>query len=435
MRKFTATIVFAGIVFGLTAAVADGQEASQVQKLTIMDAERIALANHPHITIARLQELIEREGIREARAPELPQAAAYLTAVDAEDGSRLTAGFLNNPVLYTRAAAGLSVSQLITDFGRTHHLVKGAQLTDEARKSALAATEDEVRLVVDRAFLEALIEQRVQRIAEQAVMARQTLDDEVTALTRAKLKSTLDQSIADSELSVAELHRVDARTDARNALADLAELLGISGATEMVLVDDEGSLEMPLNLDAQQLIAQAYRNRPDLAAFLKEEAAANQLKLAERDLQRPTIQAMAVAGDAPVRADGITKDWYGAAGVNISIPLLSGSRFSARAREAGFAAQQAHARVVEQRQLIERDVRKTLANAQAAYQKIAVTEQILEQANLGLQLATTRYKLGLSSMVELNEAQNAQIAAQMGAANARYTYRIWSAELRFQTGG
>jgi outer membrane protein len=289
--------------------------------------------------------------------------------------------------------------------------------------------------VVDRAFLEALIEQRVQRIAEQAVMARQTLDDEVTALTRAKLKSTLDQSIADSELSVAELHRVDARTDARNALADLAELLGISGATEMVLVDDEGSLEMPLNLDAQQLIAQAYRNRPDLAAFLKEEAAANQLKLAERDLQRPTIQAMAVAGDAPVRADGITKDWYGAAGVNISIPLLSGSRFSARAREAGFAAQQAHARVVEQRQLIERDVRKTLANAQAAYQKIAVTEQILEQANLGLQLATTRYKLGLSSMVELNEAQNAQIAAQMGAANARYTYRIWSAELRFQTGG
>jgi outer membrane protein len=120
--------------------------------------------------------------------------------------------------------------------------------------------------------------------------------------------------------------------------------------------------------------------------------------------------------------------------VNISIPLLNGARFSARAMEADLAEQQAHARIVEQRQLIERDLRKTLANAQAAYQKIAVTEQILEQANLALELATTRYKLGLSNMVELNDAQNAQIAAQIGAANARYSYRIWSAELRFQTG-
>jgi outer membrane protein len=434
MRRFIATIALVGFTLGLTAVVAEGQEASQAQKLTIANAERIANANHPRITIAQLQELIEREGVREVRAPELPQAAAYLTAVDAEDNSRITAGLLNNPTLYSRAAAGLTVSQLITDFGRTHHLVKSAQLTDEARKSALTATQEEVRLVVDRAFLQALIEQRLQQIAEQTVAARQTLDDEVTALTRAKLKSTLDQSIADTELSVAELHLVDAQTDACNAMFDLEELLGISGGTEIVLVDGDDSLEMPLNLDAQQLIVQAYHNRPDLAVLLREEAAAYQLKLAEHNLERPTIQAMAVAGDAPVRADGIAKAWYGAAGVNISIPLLNGARFSARAMEADLAEQQAHARIVEQRQLIERDLRKTLANAQAAYQKIAVTEQILEQANLALELATTRYKLGLSNMVELNDAQNAQIAAQIGAANARYSYRIWSAELRFQTG-
>jgi outer membrane protein len=152
MRRFIATIALVGFTLGLTAVVAEGQEASQAQKLTIANAERIANANHPRITIAQLQELIEREGVREVRAPELPQAAAYLTAVDAEDNSRITAGLLNNPTLYSRAAAGLTVSQLITDFGRTHHLVKSAQLTDEARKSALTATQEEVRLVVDRAF-------------------------------------------------------------------------------------------------------------------------------------------------------------------------------------------------------------------------------------------------------------------------------------------
>lgn len=414
--------------------VAQEQAAAPVQELTMSDAERIAWENNPRVSIARLEELIERENVREARAAELPQAAANLTAVDAMDGSRLTAGFLNNPALYSRAAAGLSVAQLMTDFGRTRHLVKSAQMSDEARKSALTATREEIQLVVERAFLQALIEQRMLRIAEQTVTARQALDDEVTALTRAKLKSTLDQSFADAELSVAELHLVDARTSASNALFDLEEILGLPGTPALELLDADDRIEMPLDLDANQLLAAAYRNRPDLEALRQQEAAAEQMKIAAHDLNRPTIQAMAVAGDAPARSTGITQQRYGGAGVNIAIPLLNGSRFSAEARAADLAALEAHARVVEQRQRIERDLRKTLANAQASYQKIAVTEQILEQANLALQLATTRYKLGLSNMVELNDAENAQIAAQLGAANARYDYRIWSAELRFQQG-
>jgi outer membrane protein len=244
----------------------------------------------------------------------------------------------------------------------------------------------------------------------------------------------LDQSIADSELSVAELNLVDARTEAGNAMLDLNEILGITGEANETLVDGEENLQMPLALDAQQLLATAYANRPDLAALLDEESSAEQLKMAERDLAKPTVQAMASAGNAPVRSDGITKEWYGAAGINVNIPLLNGSRFAVRSREAELAAMQAHARVTERRQQIERDLRKTLQSAQAAYQKIAVTEQLLEQADLALQLASTRYRLGLSNIVELNDAENAQIAAQIGAANARYVYRIWSAELRFQTG-
>jgi outer membrane protein len=326
------------------------------------------------------------------------------------------------------------VAQLLTDFGRTRHLVKSSQQSDEAQKSALAATREEIRLVVDRAFLQALIAERLLSLAEQTVTARQTLDDEVTALTRAKLKSTLDQSMADAELSVAELHRVDAQTEAVNAQLDLAEILGISSAANLALVDQDEDLDMPLTLHADQLLAEAFKNRPDLAALLQQETAAQEMQRAEHDLARPTLRAMGVAGEAPVRSDGITQRWYGAAGVDLSIPLLNGSLFSARAKEAGLAAQAAHARVTQQQLRIERDLRKTLANTQAAYQKIAVSEQILEQATLAQQLASTRYKLGLSNMVELNDAENTLIQAQIGAANARYSYRIWSAELRFQMG-
>lgn len=403
-------------------------------RLSVEDAEKIALANNPRITIARLEELLQHEAVRETRSIELPQLAANITAVDAEDASRLTAGALNNPVLYTRAAAGLSATQLLTDFGRTHHLVKSAQFEDKAQKDALLATHDEISLIVDRAFYEALIRQKLLQIAEQTVAARQSLDDEITALTAAKLKSTLDRSFADSELSLAELHRVDAATDAHNSMLDLLEVLGISGDQSTELSSDGNPLEMPLNLQADELLQKALQNRPDLLALEDKASAAEQMRKAEHDLSLPTISATAAGGDTPVRSNSITKQWYGAAGVNLSIPLFTGERFSARSKEADLHALQAHARVVEQQERIERDLRKTLFSTQAAYQRIAVTQQILDESNLALQLASSRYKLGLSNIVELNDAQNAQVAAEIGAANARYAYRIWSAELRFQIG-
>jgi outer membrane protein len=60
--------------------------------------------------------------------------------------------------------------------------------------------------------------------------------------------------------------------------------------------------------------------------------------------------------------------------------------------------------------------------------------QLLDQSNLALDLAQTRYKLGLSGIVELSEAQLAQTPAEIGYANARYAYQSALAVLRFQTG-
>jgi outer membrane protein len=51
-----------------------------------------------------------------------------------------------------------------------------------------------------------------------------------------------------------------------------------------------------------------------------------------------------------------------------------------------------------------------------------------------LDLAQTRYKLGLSGIVELSQAQLAQTQAEIAYANARYAYQTALAVLSFQTG-
>ncbi len=51
-----------------------------------------------------------------------------------------------------------------------------------------------------------------------------------------------------------------------------------------------------------------------------------------------------------------------------------------------------------------------------------------------MNLSETRYNLGLSSIVELSQAQLQQTEAQIQYAAAKYQYRIAESVLRFQIG-
>jgi outer membrane protein len=122
-------------------------------------------------------------------------------------------------------------------------------------------------------------------------------------------------------------------------------------------------------------------------------------------------------------------------GVNVGIPLFNGFLYSAKSREAHLKTQATQDRLLDLRNRISRDVRTSWLNANTAYQRLSVTQQLLDQAKLALDLAQTRYSLGLSSIVELSQAQLQQTQAQISNAQAGYDYRLSLAVLRYQTTG
>jgi outer membrane protein len=402
--------------------------------LTLADAEHLAIEHNPRISIASLLQLAQDQVTREVRSNDLPTVSANATAVDAHDGSRITAGLLNNPTVYERVAGGLTVSQVITDFGRTRHLIQSAESQSKSRADAQRATTADVVLAVDEAFYQALTSRSVLKVAQQTVAERQATADQISALTASKLKSALDLSFADVELSQANLLLLDAQNKARDTMADLNELLGSESDEEYNLVDPRPSIVQPPPDSAEPLVQLAFASRPDLAALNESYTAARQLSDAERDLGRPTVSALAAVGGTPIRADQITSSWFGAVGANVSIPVFNGFLFSARAREAELRASAAQEEVRNLREIIARDVRASVLAAQVAYHRIDVTRQLLEQSNLALDLAQTRYKLGLSGIVELSQAQLAQTQGEIAYANASYAYQTALAILTFQTG-
>ncbi|GGA55794.1 hypothetical protein GCM10011507_03850 [Edaphobacter acidisoli] len=404
------------------------------QTLTISQAEQIAIRNNPRMAVSRLLALAQGQVKREVQSAELPTVGVDLTAVDSHNGSRITAGGLNNPTVYQRAAAGATLQQLITDFGRTRNLVASSQLQTQAAQSAQMATSQDITFAVDEAFFHALSTQAVLRVAQETVDARQTTADQVSALTGAKLKSTLDQSFANVDLAQAKLLLVDAQNDNEDAMVVLNALLGNERAVTYSLVDETPNAPRPAPDDAEPLVTLAFKQRPDLLSLNEQYAAAQKYSKAEHDLWMPTVSALGVSGDAPVRADQITTPWYGAVGVNVNIPVFNGFLYSARAKEADLRASAADQQVQSLRQTIARDVRTTVLEAQSNFHRIAVTQQLVNEANSAFDLAQTRYKIGLSSIVELTQAQLVQTQAQIAYVNARYAYQGSLAALRFQTG-
>jgi outer membrane protein len=413
---------------------ASGNPVGGTEQLTRQRAEDLAIKNNPRVSIARLLALAQHQVFREVRAAELPTASAAVTAVEAEDGSRSSAGSLTSSRLFEHAGAGGGFSQLITDFGKTKNLVASSALQEKAQNANALATQMDIRLATDQAFYNALEAQQTLKVAQQNVVTRQTLQSQVNQMTVNKLKSTLDLSFADVSLSQAKLLALDAKNNADSAMASLDAVLGLDKQVEFDLVDEGGDVQQP-PADLNQLVDASLKQRPDLQAAGYNQQAAVKYSRAQRDQMLPSISAAGTVGSVPIRpAQYYTSNWWGGIGVNLNIPIFNGFLYSAQAKEAGLRAQAAAEQTRDLRDRIVRDVRTAWLTANTSYQRVSVSAELLKQADLSLKLAKTRYQMGLSSIAELSQAEYQQTDAAIGNANAQYQYRMALATLNYQIG-
>ena len=405
--------------------------AQQPMQLTLADAQRIAIQNNPQFRSAQLTANAAAQVPGEYRANLFPTVTGSITGVGADSGSRLAAGALNNPALYSRVASGITVGQLLTDFGRTRDLVETAKLRAQAQDQATETTRADILLAVSRGYFGLLRAQSVLKVAQQTVAARQLVSEQVTTLEANRLKSTLDVSFANVNLADARLLLEQAQNDVNAAAADLASTIGLPNTTLFALSDEP--LPDPLPPQPEPLIQDAIQNRPELKNLRLEQNAAERFAKAEHDLYYPTISALGATGIVPAGEQAVPGR-YGAAGVNVNIPVFNGGLFKARQTEAEFRAQAAAQNTNDLSNRIIRDVRVAYLGAMTAFRRLDLTDQYLKQAQLALDLAQSRYDLGLSSIIELSQAQLNLTSAQIAVASARYDYLSQRSALQFQIG-
>ena len=404
-------------------------------RLSLQDAVDLALKNHPQVIAAQNEVQVGNQEVVQARAPYYPALSGELTGSQANTNARIGAGFLTESRMFNRFGQGVVFSQLITDSGRTKNLVSSSKLHSQATTQDLQATRYDVVLTVNRAYYDVLRSQAIVRVAQQTVAARQLLLDQVTALANNKLKSQLDVSFADVNVSEAKLLLLRAQDSVEQSYAELARSMGSEQPIQYQLADEPLPPSPPVK--PEDLIAQAIANRPELASLRYSRDSAYKYFEAEKDLSRPTVSLAGVAGFLPLIGGtggaSIPAEYEGAA-VNVSIPVFNGHLFSARREAARYRAQEADQHLRDEQERVVRDVHVAWASSMTAFQRIDVTAQYLRQAAMGVQLAQGRYNLGLASIIELTQAQLNQTQSEIENLNAKYDYQSQFAALQYAIG-
>ena len=429
MKKIIiALLILAGGSFG---ARADSTNVPAA--LSLAEAEQIALRNHPQVAAADYRALAAQEVLKETRAGYYPNANLYGNAVGANsEDARILAGGLNNPSVFDRLAGGISVSQLITDFGRTANLTASSKFQAQAEDQNANATREQVLLQVNVNYLGTLQAQAVLHVAQQTLDTRQLLLDQVTLLASNKLKSELDVSFASVAVQQSKLLVERAQNDAEAAMASLSTALGYHQPHQFQLSEPD-SFTNAIVSDDSELVQTALAQRPELLSLRDQDIAAMKYARAQHDTRLPSVSAFGEAGGSPVHDDHLPDD-YAVGGIQISFPLFAGGLYTARQHEAELKAQAQDELLRSLEDDVVRDVHIAWLNVNNAREQIKTSRELVHSAGDAYDLAQSRYQSGLSSIVELSEAQLNLTSAQITDTNARYNLFIQQANLNYQTG-
>jgi outer membrane protein TolC len=230
-------------------------------------------------------------------------------------------------------------------------------------------------------------------------------------------------------------------TRARNteviSLDRLKRAIGMPLAQPLVLRD---SLEFnPFAETQDAMVQQALANRRDLAAARKEAEAAEFQYKAQKANSRPLLSL-----DGNLSWQGETSEglWPGdnesaesaAIGLSLSWPFMDGYRTKNQAKVAKAMAEKARLRVRQVADFVSLEVRSNWNDVESIAEEIIGAEQAVAVGREAYKIGQVRYDRGLSTIVELLDAELALIEAALNLSETLYRYNEALARLEYSIG-
>lgn len=410
---------------------------AQGRFLGLKEAVEVALQQHPVIQVANANLKAAQARTEQTRSLYYPQVYADFATAAGVGGINprfvTPAGSMLRQNL-SQYTGGVIANQRLYDFGFTSNLVESSERAATAQEQDINARRAFVELNVQRVYLGSLKHRRLVQIAEDTIRVRGAIRSQVEALYRQQLKSKLDLDFVHVELTNAESALVKARNGLKASFADLNRAMGVAGSDDYVLEDIPTEIRSLPLLDS---LIESSRLHPELKKAQEQRRSAEAKLKATKKQYLPTVNAIASAGDFEVfdtdRRER-TGAWWAASAV-LSFPLFTGFLIENQVVEAKAQQSAADATATDIEQILTQQVTASYLDLLSLAQQIKLGEELVKTANEALQLSRERYKLGLSSVVEVTQSEVSLTAAQTKLAEAQYDYKIAEVTLAYSAGG
>lgn len=420
---------------GLRPATAQTDTASRPEKLSLDQAERLALENHPALREAEAAVEAAEAQIKQARAnyyPQLSFSGIGKIGLSGATGALGLAGFPGSP-FFRNLAYSANWYQTIFDFGRTRHHAASRESLANLTRFKRQAEQDRIKHAVRRAYFSVLEARRLQRLADKTVDERRLTLARVQAYFQARLRSQLDVRLAEANLAEAQGDLIRVRSAVRTSEAALQAAMGVEGESRYELEEPAAEITPPPSL--QELLASARTNRPDLnAAEAKVAAFSAQVGATEAE-RRPEIRGFAAGGQGRFQGTSVKENQrHGLGALGIIFPFFTGGRLKGQEEEARAELKGAMAAHDVLRQHVRLEVTAAHSQVLTSQEAIRAAGEQERAAGDALRLAQARFQARLASFLELTTAEVTLTRAETNHARALYDYRKAWADLDFSIG-
>jgi outer membrane protein len=420
---------------------------AQTAPLTLPQAVQLSIDHYPAVKSAAENAAAAAESIGLARTAYLPRVdmVAQVNRATRNNAFGLllpqsVIPSISGPVLPEHdgasvwgSAVGVLVSWEAFDFGARGAGVAAAEASQQRAAAASQRARLDVSATTAGAFLTLLAAQEVTRAAQAAVDRANAVEQVAAALAGADLRPGLDLERARAESALSAGQLVEARKSVAFARASLA---GLTGLPLAALAVDAGPL-----LDPAPSMVPAPGQGPNHPAVVEQQAAIHEAQSREVALGRSYAPRVNLQGAAFARGTGAETNGATASGtaglqpnvsnwgvgLTISFPLLDLPGLRAKRNIESHREQAEEAQYALVVQDLATDLEKARASLAAAGDVLSAATTRLDAARAAGQQALARYKAGLSTMVEVADAQRLLTQAEADAALARLN--TWRARL------
>ena len=408
--------------------------------LSMKQAVDMALAPDGNARVQLVQEAVKQAQSRvaQARAALLPNLDA---SVAEQNQTRNLASFgisLKIPIPgfqfpefvgpFSTFDARASVTQSVFDFGAIRRY-QASRTAAQAVGGDSETARDEVARQVSTLYLAALRAQARTDASQADVTLAESLGELAANQKTAGTGTGIEVTRAKVQLAQAQQQLLVARSDLRQSQLELLRAIGLRLDTAVRLTGKmDYAPQEPVT--AAKALEIALATRADWKAQQKREEAARLSYSGVRLERLPSVVGFADYGSNGTSIDNSVPTRT--VGLSLRVPIFDGGRRDARRSESRSQYEQERIRTADLRKQVELEVQLALDDLQSSEEQVKVAAEGLDQVQAEVEQAQRRYKAGVSSSLEVTDAQTRLARARDNRIAALFLYNrarldLWQA--------